>query len=102
MLFTLPAMAGGKDFVIFKNGDRVTGEIKGLSRGVLTFSTDYSENDYQIKWEDVRRIESNRPFIFTLQSGERVTGSLATESKEPLILRLRIPRGPEIVSPKYP
>jgi hypothetical protein len=98
-LMGLPARAGGKDLVVFTNGDKVTGELKSLDRGVLIFSTDYSENDFEIKWEEVSQIKSDRPFIFTLESGERMTGSLATKSKKPLILELRAAEGTEVVPP---
>jgi hypothetical protein len=96
----LPAWAGGKDFVVFTNGDKVTGELKSLDQGILKFSTNYSENDFEIKWEEVRQIKSDRPFIFTLHSGERFTGSLVTKSSKPLILQLGSSDGDKVVSPE--
>jgi len=38
--------AFGQDSLIFKNGNSIKGEIKGMNRGVLTIETDYSKNDY--------------------------------------------------------
>ena len=41
-LHTAPAMARDKtDVVIMRNGDRLTGEVKGLEYGILELSTDH-------------------------------------------------------------
>ena len=61
----LPASAREKtDVVILKNGDRITCEIKNLSRGMLTVKTD-SMSTVEIKWQDVDTITSKH--LFTVQ-----------------------------------
>ena len=72
----LPAPAREKtDIIRLKNGDRITGEIKYLARGMLTVKTD-SMSTVEIKWQDVESIQS--PFLFTVQDtqGQLYVGSL--------------------------
>lgn len=64
------------DLVFMGNGDRITGEIKQLGRGILQVSTD-SMGTLNIEWEDVERIESNYVFQFERTDGTRVTGKIA-------------------------
>jgi hypothetical protein len=72
----LPASAREKtDIIRLKNGDRITGEVKYLMRGMLTVKTD-SMSTVEIKWQDVESITSN--FLFTVQDtqGQIYVGSL--------------------------
>jgi hypothetical protein len=52
------------DIVILKNGDRITCEVKSLSRGMLTVKTD-SMGTVDIKWPDVDKITTK--YLFTVQ-----------------------------------
>ena len=67
---------GAQDVVITTTGDRLVGEIKSVEKDVLTFSTDYSDSDFKIKWEKIASIESDRQFILETFDGKRVSGSL--------------------------
>lgn len=64
------------DIVILNNGDRMTGEIKSLGQGVLSFKADYMADPVRLDWRKVTRIESKDYFIITLTSGSLYTGSL--------------------------
>ncbi len=63
------------DIVILKNGDRITCEVKSLSRGMLTVKTD-SMGTVDIKWPDVDKITTK--YLFTVQdtTGQIYVGSL--------------------------
>ena len=70
------------DVVWLVNGDRITGEIERLERGVLRLSTD-SLGTVKIEWEDIERLESDYEFQFERSDGKRVTGALvATPDSE--------------------
>ena len=70
-----PLMAKRKDdVVIMKNGDRFTGEIKGLTRGELSFKASYMTSTVRLNWEEVARLESKDPFIVSLSDGNRISG----------------------------
>lgn len=61
------------DVVVFENGDRLTGEVKELSHGKLTFNTD-ATGDITIEWDDIARIESRQWLQVETSSGARYTG----------------------------
>ena len=71
-----PAAAAQKvDTLTFRNGDRVTGEIKRLSRGELEYATSQM-GTVGARWIYVVRIESPRFFELTARSGARYYGAL--------------------------
>ena len=67
------------DVVVLTNGDRIQGEIKQLDKEVLTVETDYSDQDFKIKWEKVARIESPRTFLVETFAGIRTGGSITPD-----------------------
>ena len=77
-LWTLPASAVPKtDIVIFKNGDRLTGEIKSLKRGQLNLNTE-ATGTIGIEWDKVSSVISNQRIQVEVGSGIRYFGSLAS------------------------
>jgi hypothetical protein len=62
--------------VILKNGDRLTGEIKGLQRGELKFKASYMADSVRLDWSKVARLESKSRFLIVLTDGQRYTDSL--------------------------
>jgi hypothetical protein len=66
------------DVVVFKNGDRLTCEIKGLSSGVLYANLDYVDGTVSLQWSKVVRIESTQRFIVTTAGGAVYTGTIKT------------------------
>jgi hypothetical protein len=75
------------DVVTLRNGDRLTGEIKSLDRGILSFDPPWSDT-IEITWEHVAALVSTRNFEVTLDSGERFFGSLSAGGP-PSTLQLR-------------
>jgi len=65
-----------KDSLVLNNRDIVVGEIKSMKNGVITIETDYSKNDFTIKWSKVNEIYSKNNFLITLKNGDRINGSL--------------------------
>jgi hypothetical protein len=61
------------DILVFRNGDHLTGEVKGLDRGRLSFDTD-ATGTISIEWAHVSSIESRQILQVELTSGMRYTG----------------------------
>jgi hypothetical protein len=69
------AQAQKTDSVWIRNGDRITGEVKSLSRGLLKYSTDDLGTIY-IEWDKVDRISTTTVVEIRLASGRKFYGSL--------------------------
>jgi hypothetical protein len=63
------------DSVWFRNGDRITGEVKSLFRARLKYSTDDLGTIY-IEWDKIVRISSPATFEVQLGSGQKYNGIL--------------------------
>jgi len=61
------------DVVVLKNGDRLTGEIKGLQRGELRIKADYMAEAVRLDWTRIERIESKSTFIISTVDGKLFT-----------------------------
>ncbi|MFL5491536.1 MAG: hypothetical protein ACJ8AV_08970, partial [Gemmatimonadales bacterium] len=59
-----------KDSVWIRNGDRITGEVKSLSRGLLKYSTDDLGTVY-IEWDKVDRISTSTIVEVRLATGRK-------------------------------
>jgi hypothetical protein len=77
---SLPAVLGAQDVIHFQNGDRLSGTIKRLQRGELIFSSPTIDDDVQIDWRRVARIESDRMFQFQTSTGESFLGRIEKEA----------------------
>jgi hypothetical protein len=97
LLFPLPLFAqDSKDVIVMKNGDRITGEIKGLSAGVLSVRVRYIDGRISVQWSQVAHLESNTLYLVKTESGAVYTGKLSTsgESDDPPI-RIEVAATPE-------
>jgi hypothetical protein len=73
----LPLFAfDSSDVIVMKNGDRLTGEIKGLNAGVLYVSMDYVLGTSSIQWAKVAHLESKQLFVVRTEGGAVYTGTL--------------------------
>jgi hypothetical protein len=61
------------DVVVLKNGDRMTGEIKGLQSGELRIKSDYMAEAVRLDWSKIERLESKSTFMIWLVDGKLVT-----------------------------
>jgi hypothetical protein len=75
-LCLLPAIAFGQktDVITFKNGDKLTVDIKQFDRGILRAST-VGMGTVQIEWDAIESIETDKTYEFELSSGSRYLGS---------------------------
>ncbi len=78
------AQAAKTDVVRLINGDDVTGEIKSLEFGELSYSTD-SMGTVGIEWEEVVSLRSDQALQVEDTSGTRYFGSLVLASAEGLV-----------------
>jgi len=78
LMFSAPSVLAQRktDVVKLYNGDRITGEIKSLSNGVLKYSTD-SLGTVNIEWQDVASLESKYYYEVRTSNGLRHYGSIA-------------------------
>jgi len=63
------------DNIRLANGNDITGEIKRLLRGKLSYGTD-SMGTVEIEWQDVTAVASDFHYEVRLESGKRYYGSL--------------------------
>jgi len=76
-LFTI-ALSAQTDSLVFYNGNYVVGEVKSMSRGVITVETDYSDSDFKIEWEKIKEIYTVTYFLITTSDGSRYNGHVNT------------------------
>lgn len=76
-LAAAPASAQKTDVVTLANGDRLTCEIKVLTKGRLQVSTDDLGTVY-IEWDNIVAVMANRVFRVETSSGLRLLGRLTT------------------------
>lgn len=81
------ARAQKTDSVWIRNGDRITGEVKALSRALLKYSTDDLGTIY-IEWDKVVRISSPATFEVQVSSGIKHYGPLDRGPNGTLVLGL--------------
>jgi len=82
-LWALPVIAAPKtDVVFFKNGDKLTGEVKSLRRGRLSLNTD-ATGTINIEWDKIAGIVSDQHIQVELASGNRYFGSLTSLEDAP-------------------
>lgn len=85
-----------------KNGDRLTGEIKGLGAGVLYVSMKYILGTSSLDWSEVEHIESKQLFIVKTQDGSVYKGTLKTGKREedrPVSIEvLEVPEKPTVIA----
>jgi len=78
LVFTQMSIAE-TDTLVASNGNVLVGEIKSMNRGVLFMETDYSDNDFEIEWKEVREIYSDRKFVVFLSENTKYYGKIRTD-----------------------
>ena len=74
-LFAASACAAPKtDVILLFNGDRITGEVKELAKGILTFKTD-NAGTVSIEWDKVVGLKTNQRLEVKLASGQLYFGN---------------------------
>ena len=73
--YLTPVLADKTDVIVLENGDRITGEVKGLVSGQLELKTDYMGTVF-IDWEDIQDLVSDTGQHVELGDGARLVGTL--------------------------
>ncbi|MCO5726051.1 DUF481 domain-containing protein [Robiginitalea marina] len=77
----LPLLAFARnDTLWLDNGNVLYGEIKGLSSGILTMETPYSDKDFAIEYHKVERMFVEATCLIILTGGRRMNGFLRSEA----------------------
>ena len=85
-LHVAPAAAAPKtDVVTLVNGDRITGEIKGLEHNQLKLSTNHLGTVY-IEWDKVEQLVSDQYLLLERSDGTRYYGQLAAGADDAELL----------------
>jgi hypothetical protein len=79
------ALAERTDLVFLHNGDRITGEVKGMIRSKLEFKTDHMGTVY-IEWDDILEIVSDIGQAVELTNGQRFYGPLAKSDDQDMLM----------------
>lgn len=92
LVLSLPVVAAPRtDILVFRNGDRLTGEVKGLERGKLSIKTD-ATGTISVEWDKVASLQSNQYMEVELSDGRRHFGRASSAQSEGT-LRLRVGSG---------
>ncbi|WP_053975411.1 DUF481 domain-containing protein [Mangrovimonas xylaniphaga] len=71
------------DTIVLKNNNTIVGTMKEMNNGVLTIETDYSKDDFRIKWLHVKKVKSMQLFLINLSNGRRFNGSIKMSEEQP-------------------
>jgi Protein of unknown function, DUF481 len=100
-LLTAPLFAReSTDVIVMKNGDHLTGEIKGLNAGVLYVSMTYILGTSSVQWSEVARLESKQLFLVKTEDGSVYSGTLNTANtggERPMKIEVAATTGSEVV-----
>jgi len=91
LLVSQNVLAVRTDIVYLHNGDRITGEVKTLIRGMLEFKTDHM-GTLLIEWDEILEIVSTTGQSVELTNGQRFYGPLAKPEGEDM-LAIKTPQG---------
>lgn len=77
-MLCLPVLARAQktDTIHLFNGDKIVGEMKDLSLGLLRVKTDYMSQVY-IEWDQIQTVRSDKRWYIRLRSGAYFDGTLA-------------------------
>ena len=75
-----PAFAAKEDLVVLRNGDKITGEVKWLTRGKLEYNTD-DAGRLQIEWVKIAQLRSPHSFEVETGAGFKYYGRLVASEE---------------------
>lgn len=81
VLAASPAFGAMTDVVVLRNGDRLTGEVRQVDRGSLTFKTD-DIGTIAIEWDKVKSVSASATFEVEDLDGGQYFGSLTAGPQE--------------------
>lgn len=85
LLISSFSLAQKTDIVILKNGDKITGEVKYLKVGILTYKTDNMET-VSIQWNKIKSISTKNFFEIELVDGRVYFGSIEPSDEDGILV----------------
>jgi hypothetical protein len=76
------------DSLVLTNGDLIIGELKSMDRAVATIETDYSNKDFLIDWDGIKKIYTNTSYLINTSDGERFNGRIETSGDNKVTILL--------------
>jgi hypothetical protein len=77
------------DTLLLDTNTIIVGEVKSMSRGVLTIETNYSDSDFTIEWLEIKKIYTESVFLTSLTDGRRIVGSLSSNEDNSITITNR-------------
>ncbi len=65
-----------QDSLVLSNNDIIVGELKEMNKSVAVMETDYSDSDFKIEWDEIKRIHTKAEFLISVFPGEQYDGQL--------------------------
>jgi hypothetical protein len=82
LLFAIHYMSyAQKDTLKLNNGNIIVGDLKAMTKGVLTIEPPYSAADFKIKWEDIQEMKTSQRYLITISNGQRINGNFYSAGK---------------------
>jgi putative salt-induced outer membrane protein YdiY len=82
-LATHPALA---DKLVMENGDRLSGEILGMSGDVLRFNSPYA-GEITVGWTEIASVQSDKPVTLLLDDDTVLSGTLGATQEGGIVVR---------------
>ncbi len=89
LIIVCAASQAQTDSLLLDTNTVIIGEIKSLSKGVLTIETNYSDSDFTIEWLKIKKIYAQSVFLTSLVDGRRIVGSIKSKEDNSLIITNR-------------
>lgn len=74
------------DTLVFKTGELIVGELKGMDKNVVSIETAYSDSDFKIEWDAVSKILSMQNYLITLDDGRRINATIRSENDDGVVI----------------
>ena len=88
MLFLSAVTWAQNDTIQLKNKDILVGEVKLISKGILTIETAYSDEDFKVEFNKVSELIIQRKCLIVLTEGRRRFGNIRTDSPGKFLITL--------------
>ncbi len=76
--FFATSLSAQVDSIRFSKDQLIVGEIKSMDKGVLVVKTDFSENNFEIEWKEVRWVNTQTRFFIMLNDGSQFYGLISS------------------------
>jgi hypothetical protein len=89
LIFLLPtatSLFAQKDSIVFKNDEKIVGEIKEYDKNVLKMETTFIDDDFTIDWGNICIIYSDRVLLLRRTGGNRYEGKFKPSTNDSIII----------------